>query len=145
MTLPQTVLDYLATQRIGVLAVELLDGAPHAATVHFAHVVDPLRFYFETYRQYRKAEPLLAQAQTRASLVIGVDEGNLKTLQLDGIVRVIAAKERADFDAVYFGKFPDKHAKANEPRNLFFTFIPTWWRFTDWTGAGGKVIVSSDL
>ena len=47
-----SVIEYLKTQRVGVLAVEMPDGSPHAATVHFAHTESPLVFYFETNRDY---------------------------------------------------------------------------------------------
>ncbi len=57
----QEILDYLKTQRVGVLAVEMLDGAPHGATVHFAYSEEPFVLYFETSRDYRKAQPILAK------------------------------------------------------------------------------------
>jgi len=78
------ILDYIESQRVGVLAVEMLDGSPHGATVHFAHTNDPLVFFFETYKEYRKAEPILKNKKTRATFVIGSDESNMKTFQLDG-------------------------------------------------------------
>ena len=90
--MPPEILEYIASQRVGVLAVEMLDGAPHGATVHFAHSEKPLTFLFETYREYRKAEPLFGRECTRASLVIGFDERNMKTLQMDGVVRCMTAK-----------------------------------------------------
>ncbi|MDB5204022.1 MAG: segregation and condensation protein [Candidatus Taylorbacteria bacterium] len=135
------ILDYIKTQRVGVLAVEMMDGSPHAATVHFAHTDDPLVFYFETYREYRKAEPLFAREKSRASFVIGSDESNMKTLQLDGIIELLKPEERGAFDSVYLGKFPEKSEKAKDPKFVFFKLTPTWWRFTDWTGPQGKKIL----
>jgi general stress protein 26 len=139
----QEILDYLKTQRIGVLAVEMLDGSPHAATVHFAHTDDPFVFYFETYRDYRKAESLYGRDVTRASFVVGSDESNMKTFQLDGIVQLLKPDERTLFDAVYLGKFPEKKKKADDPKFVFFKFIPSWWRFTDWITPQGKIILTS--
>lgn len=140
----QTILDYISSQRIGVLAIEMLDGSPHAATIHFAHSSDPLKFYFETYREYRKAEPLIGRPVSRASLVIGANENDMKTLQMDGTVRLVALDEQAMFDDIYFGKFPDKKGKVDQKSMVLFTFIPTWWRFTDWQTPTGKLILSSD-
>jgi uncharacterized protein YhbP (UPF0306 family) len=133
---------YLKTQRIGVLAVEMPDGSPHAATVHFAHTEDPFVFYFETCRDYRKAEPLLRKESARASLVIGCNEADMKTLQLDGMIRLLRPEEKNMFDAVYLGKFPEKKEKTQDPRYIFFSFTPTWWRFTDWTAPQGKVVLT---
>lgn len=140
---PFNMVDYLKTQRVGVLAVEMLDGSPHGATVHFAHNEEPLIFYFETYREYRKAEPILKNKSTRASLVIGTNEAEMKTLQLDGKIEALSSDERAEFDRVYLGKFPEKQAKASDPINIFFKFTPTWWRFTDWDTPQGKMIWTS--
>jgi len=137
-------LAYLKTQHVGVLAVEMLDGSPHAATVHFAHTEDPFVFYFETYREYRKAEPLFAREITRASFVVGSDESNMKTLQLDGAVQLLKSDERTVYDSVYLGKFPEKKKKAEDPKFVFFKFTPTWWRFTDWTTPEGKKIWTSE-
>ena len=139
------ILDYIKTQRLSVLAVEMLDGSPHGATVHFAHMENPLMFFFETNRAYRKSEPLLQQELTRASLVIGFDESNIKTLQLDGDVRLLKDEENTLFDEIYLNKFPEKTEKmAANPELLPFVFLPKWWRFTDWTKPEGKVILTSE-
>ncbi|MDO8482795.1 MAG: pyridoxamine 5'-phosphate oxidase family protein [bacterium] len=139
----QAILDYIKTQRAGVLAVEMLDGSPHAATVHFAFTDNPPVFYFETDRDYRKSEPLFGREVTRASFVIGSNETDMKTLQLDGEVRLIRDTEKESFDKVYLGKFPEKLKKSQNPKCVFFFFFPKWWRFTDWTTPTGKVILVS--
>ena len=141
--MPPEVFAYLRTQRVGVFAIEMPDGAPHAATVHFAHTDAPV-FLFETYKEYRKAEPLQMRAESRASFVIGFDESNMKTLQMDGVARLASSADLPLFSGVYLGKFPEKRRKAEENRYVFFTFTPSWWRFTDWTRPEGKRIWSSD-
>ena len=140
----QEIFDYLNTQRVGVLAVEMMDGSPHAATVHFAHSDEPFVFYFETYREYRKCESLFGRKTSRASFVVGSDEQNMRTLQLDGTVELVTPREKENYDAVYFGKFPKKLEKSKDPKFVFFKFVPTWWRFTDWSHPNGKQIWSSD-
>lgn len=137
-------LNYLSDKRVGVLAVEMRDGAPHAATVHFCHVGEEPVFIFETSRHYRKAEPILEGGEVRASFVVGFTEGPTeKTLQFDGTVRLLT-EEDAHLRAAYLAKFPEKEAKAADPDNIFFRFVPTWWRFTDWGAPGGKTIYLSD-
>jgi uncharacterized protein YhbP (UPF0306 family) len=138
------VLDFIATQRLGVLAVEMLDGAPHAATVHVACNKNASVFYFETYRSYRKAEPLFGRDVSRASLVIGFDESNMKTLQIDGEMRLLATElEKKEFEEFYLSKFPNKKLKVPNPDFIPFLFIPKWWRFTDWTQPEGKIVYNS--
>jgi general stress protein 26 len=127
-----------------VLAVETADGSPHAATVHFAHAEDPFAFYFETHSESRKGGALLAKEEVRASLVVGSNENDLRTLQLDGTLSILSADQRALFDGVYLGKFPEKTEKLTDPKFLTLTFVPQWWRFTDWTAPQGKIILTSD-
>jgi uncharacterized protein YhbP (UPF0306 family) len=140
----QEILDYLKTQTVSVLAVEMNDGSPHGATVHFAHNEEPLMFFFETDRDYRKSEPLLKKGSTRATLVIGVDEKNKITFQLDGEARLLKEDEKELFNRVYFGKFPNKEKKVADPNSLFFVFIPAWWRFTDYTTPHGRIVFNSN-
>src|ERR1700677_617364 len=108
----QDALDFLKTQTVCVLAVEMLDGSPHGATVHFAHQEDPLLFFFETDRDSRKSEALLKKDIARAALVIGVDDNNRKTFQADGEVRLLRSDEEALFAKIYLGKFPNKQKKV---------------------------------
>lgn len=140
----QEVLNYIKEERVGVLAVEMLDGSPHAATVHFAFAEDPLTFFFETYREYRKSEALYGREKTRASFVIGSNESDMRTLQLDGVAELIKPEEKEVFDSFYLGKFPEKREKSKDPKFVFFKFTSTWWRFTDWTAPKGKTIVTSE-
>lgn len=140
----QEILDFIKTERICVLAVEMLDGSPHSATVHFAHTENPLTFLFRTHRNYRKSEPLFGREISRASIVIGFDENNMKTFQVDGEVRLVRDDERASFNEVYLGKFLEKKQKDDDPTSVSFVFVPTWWRFTDWTKPEGKFILTSE-
>ena len=138
----EAVLDYLKTQRTCVLAVEMMDGAPHSATVHVAHSDDPFILYFETNKNYRKAESLFGKNETRASVVVGFTEDGKKTLQLDGTVRLIRPEESEIYDKVYLGKFPEKVEKSKSPDFVRFLFTPSWWRFTDFSN--GKTIITSE-
>ncbi len=143
ITMPKEILGYLNTQRVGVIALEMLDGSPHGATVHFTHSENPFVFYFETYREYRKCEALFGKDKSRATFVVGVNETDMKTLQLDGIVELIKPEEKEVYDKFYFDKFPEKLEKSKDPKFVFFKFTPTWWRFTDWKTPNGKLILCS--
>jgi len=67
----------------------------------------------------------------------------MQTLQLDGEARILSAADSA-LKEMYLTKFPEKRAKAEGEKVVFFTFTPTWWRFTDWTRPEGKTIFTSD-
>jgi uncharacterized protein YhbP (UPF0306 family) len=139
----EEILNYIERHRISVLAIEMLDGSPHAATIHYAHTENPLTFLIETDRNYRKAEPLLARKTSRATMVIGFDEKEPITFQMDGEVRLIEESEKEQYQKVYLGKFPEKIKKIEDPNKILFVFNPTWWRYTDFTAPGGKLILTS--
>lgn len=140
----KAILDFVKKQRAAVLAVEMMDGSPHAATVHFANSDNPLVFYFETNKTYRKSEALFGREKTRASLVVGTTEEEMKTLQLDGVVELLKDEDADKYVSIYLGKFPEKKEKSKGPEFVRFTFTPTWWRFTDFTAPTGKTIISSE-
>lgn len=96
------VLEYLQTQRVCVLAVEMPDGSPHAATVNFTYIADPLTFIVMTGPTSRKYEAL-ATGRGRASIVIGVDESDMRTLQLNGYASLF---NNGAFQKLYHDKFP---------------------------------------
>jgi general stress protein 26 len=135
------VLEYVKGERVCVLALEMMDGSPHAATVHFANTDGPI-FVFETNRTYRKSEPLFGKKTTRASLVIGSTESTKKTLQLDGEAKLLG-DDSVQLRETYLKKFPDKTGKLDGPDVVLFSFTPTWWRFTDWTKPKGSQILTS--
>ncbi|HEY4502885.1 MAG TPA: pyridoxamine 5'-phosphate oxidase family protein [Candidatus Paceibacterota bacterium] len=138
------IIDFINSQKICVLAVEMMDGAPHGATAHFAMSEDPLTFFFETYREYRKCEALFGREVSRATVVIGVDESISQTLQMDGEVCLIKSEEKELYDKVYFEKFPKKLEKSKDPKFVFFSFTPKRWQYTDFKGPNGKLILTSD-
>ncbi len=139
----QDIVSYLKENRICVLAVQMLDGTPHASTVHFAYDDVQGCFIFETYREYRKLESFAQKADVPASLVVGTDEQIMKTLQVDGISRMVTDTD-GTLKAIYMKTFPEKQGKYEENKLVFFTLTPRWWRFTDWTHPEGKRIENSE-
>lgn len=97
------VLEFLNSQRVGALATELLDGSPHNAVLHFAHSEDPFVIMMATSTAYKKCEALVANGTTRASFVAGINEEEMKTFQMDGVLEITTdGKLRTD----YLKKFP---------------------------------------
>jgi uncharacterized protein YhbP (UPF0306 family) len=140
----QRIIDFLNSQRICVLSVEMMDGSPHGSTLHFAINENPLTFLFQTSRSYRKCEPFFGKDKTRASIVVGVDESNMRTLQIDGEAKLMDPSEEELFNKTYYNKFPEKNKPNPSPDVVKFSFTPTWWRYTDWTSSEGKLVLISD-
>lgn len=135
-------LEYLKAQRVCVLAVKMLDGGVHAATVHYVLSEGSLSFVFETGSDSRKAESVVAKGDTLASVVVGFVEGvGAKTVQFDGCVRLL--KEGSDKENLYYGKFPEKKGRHG-PTAILLEFVPSWWRYTDWGRPEGKTALTDD-
>ncbi len=135
--MPEEALTFLRSQRVGVLAVRMPDGAPHAATIHFVYSPALDKFIVRTSPESRKVESV-KQGETTGSFVIGSSEAEMKTLQMDGVVKLEDSEEIQD---AYLGGLTDK---SKESPDVYLTFTPTWWRYTDWTLPEGKRIFSSD-
>jgi uncharacterized protein YhbP (UPF0306 family) len=138
----EQILNFIKSKRVGVLAVQMPDGSPHAATIHFAYEEEPLVFLFETSPETKKASVFKIKQETEASFVIGTDAADTKTLQMNGIAKAVTLVEKENFEEKYFGRFPEK--KGKHANQFSFIFTPTWWRFTDWNTPEGKKILSSD-
>ena len=84
----QNVIDFIENHRVGVLAVALSDGTPHAATLHYSSQVERPSFFFSVDRNSRKCRDMVPDKRVGASLVIGFDETEMVTFQADGLVQV---------------------------------------------------------
>ncbi len=133
--------NFLTNERLGVLAVELLDGSPHAATMHFAHIAEPFTILLVTSKSYRKAEQILKNGESRASFVVGVSEQSLKTMQIDGIIKPITDEQAINS---YLKKFPEKKDKLENPEELLLALTPTWWKFDDYKAPEGQKTIESN-
>ena len=65
-----------------------------------------------------------------------------KTFQADGEARLLKLDD--PLVRVYLAKFEEKQLKIDETDDIFFSFTPTWWRFTDYSGSEGKTVYNSD-
>jgi uncharacterized protein YhbP (UPF0306 family) len=137
--------SYLEEQRVGVLAVTMPDGTPHGATIHYAHSEEPLKFIFLTTPSSRKAEAFMDGKKSKATFVVGTDEETMKTFQLDGEVELVPEAEEETIAEIYVTRFPEKSDFIQKHGDVvYFTFTPTWWRYSDFKRKDGKLIVSSD-
>ena len=138
----ENILNFIKSQRVAVLGVQKLDGAPHSATMHFVNLEDPLRFLILTSSASKKCEAIVANGKCKASLVIGISEEDMKTIQLEGDAEF--TEDTSILDA-YFAKFPEKWDKYSPGgHDAFMLFTPTWWKFSDYKAEGQKIFTSEE-
>lgn len=123
--------DFLNKEPVGVVSVLLADGSPHAATVHYSHNEQRLKFFIQTTNTTVKAQNLLDGKTTKAAMVIGFSEQDWLTLQMRGSIRIVFDKnELEEIYKIHYKKHPDAE-KYKGPKTVFLEFTPSWWRFTD--------------
>lgn len=127
------ILEFLKKNRVSVLSVVLSDGMPHTSALHYSHKEEPLEFYFSTENTSRKCQGLLKGETTKGSLVVGFNEEEMITVQLDGQAQaVLDPAELEPVKKVHYAKHPEAKRWENDPATVFLKFTPTWWRYTDY-------------
>ena len=137
------ILDLLTKERVCVLALPLTGGSPHAATMHYSFVEEPLTFYFQTSNDTEKVKAIGPET-VKAAVVVGFSELDWLTLQMRGTIRTVI--DPMDLEAVYKIHYA-KQPQAEQYKGLhsvFLKFTPTWWRFTDFTTEPETIISNQD-
>lgn len=133
--------EFINTHPIAVLTVILPDGTPHGSAMHVASSQDPFCFFFETEDGTRKYTAIKA-GQKKAAVVIGCQDGEWKTLQLEGeIEEVTDPHELDETKRIYYTRYPDSKRRES-PKTVFLRFLPNWWRFSDFTTTPPSISVS---
>ncbi len=119
--------EFLSSQRLGVLGTIAPDGSPQSALVGIA-VTDRLEIVFDTLRTTRKYRNLMTNPA--ASLVAGWS-GEI-TLQYEGEAREPVGAELAAYQAIYFETWPECRAHLEWPEITHFVVTPKWVRYSDY-------------
>ena len=140
----QKVVDFLAKERVSLLAVCLPDGTCHGAAMHFSHIPDPLTIYVQTENTSKKMQGLKNGQPIAASVVVGFNEAEMETLQMDGQIQLIAdVSQLPDIHKIHYAKHPHAEQYKNDPDTVFLAFTPTWYRYTDYKTDPATYVCSS--
>ena len=136
----EKILDVLHQQKLAVIAtVDPSNPTPESALIAFTED-DQLNLYFQTGRHTRKAANL--QQNPHVSLVIGLDQQNLVTVQYEGVARQLTTKEQLEACKQRFiaKNSPTTEEYFNHPTAIFFKVTPTWIGCSDYSGEKPEVI-----
>ncbi len=122
------VIEFLKDKRVCVLATVAEDGTPQTAVVHFSHQEKPLKFFFFTNKSSRKAKNAVKNSQ--ASVVVGWDEAEFTTVQMDGEVHVLQGEDLTKMQSLHFAKFPSREKFKDDADSEFLEFTPKWIRYS---------------
>lgn len=130
----QKILDFLATQQLAVIATSNPSRpTPESALIAFTED-ENLCLYFQTGRHTRKA--LNLQTNPHVSLVIGLSEKTLITVQYEGVARQLSQQDELEACKQRFTQkdSPTTEEYFNHPTAIFFKVNPTWIGCSDYSG-----------
>ncbi|HKV74211.1 MAG TPA: pyridoxamine 5'-phosphate oxidase family protein [Gemmatimonadales bacterium] len=104
-------------------------GAPQAAVVGIV-VSDRFELFFDTLGDTRKAQNLRRDARV-AFVVGGPADGELGTVQYEGVADEPSGEALAALTALYLSRFPDGMVRQSWPGLTYFRVTPTWLRYSD--------------
>lgn len=132
---------FLAAEKVATLAVPVDDsGTLHIATMNYAHVTDPLRFYFITSSKSEKCR-LLNNGPVTAACSVGTYYGTPFTVQMRGTARILDKAEHPELLDVYFAKRGDTNRNVEGLDSVLMEFVPDWARFTDYSKGWGTTML----
>lgn len=131
----ERLIAFLQAQRFGTISTVGASGEPQAAVVGFAFS-DEGEAIFDTLNTTHKAHNVRRDA--RAALVVW--EGP-RTVQIEGLVDEPVGAEKERLLAIYFAAFPDGKERLGWHGIAHFRVRPTWVRYSDFSGAGGPLVV----
>jgi hypothetical protein len=127
---PATLLAFLQQHRLAVQASVSDVDAPQAAVVGIA-VTDRFEIVFDTLEFTRKVRNL--RIHPGIALVIGgLNHGDERTAQYEGIADEPKGAELERLQSAYFHVYPECRAHLTWPGITYVRVRPTWIRYSDY-------------
>jgi general stress protein 26 len=131
----KTVLEFVRTQRLAVLATTSEDGLPQAALMGIAVTADA-RIVFDTSKDSRKYQNL--RKHRNVALVVGCTREI--TVQIEGVVENVTGDELERRKTAYFAVYPDGRERQAWPDIAYLVVRITWMRYCDYNSGGLGII-----
>ena len=126
-----TLLEFLRRHRLAVEASVSPTVSPQAAVVGIA-ITDRFEIVFDTVESTRKVRNLRRNPKV-AFVIGGMQEGEERTVQYEGIADEPAGAELERVKATYYQVYPDGPSRLSWPGLIYVRVRPTWIRYTDYT------------
>jgi general stress protein 26 len=126
-----TIQNLISNELIAVLSGITTDGNSYSSLLHYSHLNDPLRFYFQAWNSSEKVHSIKEGDNKSASVIIGLDKPKNVTLQMKGNLRIIDDVD--ELEAVKKNHYL-KHSQFEQHKDKdisIIEFIPSWGRYTD--------------
>ena len=124
-------LAFMRRHRLAVQASVSPAAAAQAAVVGFA-ITDRFEIVFDTLGPSRKAQNL--RGNPRIALVIGgMQDGDERTVQYEGIADEPSGEELERLKAIYYDVYPDGPSRLSWPGLIYVRVRPTWIRYSNYS------------
>jgi hypothetical protein len=134
----ERLLAFLREHRLAVQASISAEGGAQAAVIGFA-VTDRFEIVFDTLASTRKARNL--RLNPRLAIVVGgLEPGDERTVQLDGIADEPTGLELERLKRAYYAVFPDGPERLSWPDLIYVRVRPTWLRYSDYNSDPPEIV-----
>lgn len=124
------VLQFMRMHSLGIQASVSAKNSPQAAVVGFV-VTDEFEIVFDTLATTRKAANLRQNSHC-AFVVGGLQAGDERSVQYEGIADEPAGDELERVKNLYFARFPDGRDRQHWRGLIYVRIKPVWLRYSDW-------------
>ena len=132
------ILEFIRTHTLAVQASVAATASPQAAVVGFV-ATDDFQLFFDSVDTTRKIVNL--RRNSRIAFVIGgMNGGDEKTVQYEGIADEPAGPELERLKNHYFVRFPDGRDRLVWPGLTYVRVRPRWLRFSDYSRTPPEIV-----
>lgn len=126
----QKLYDFIKTEKYAVVSSTNRAGQPESALVAFSEN-EKLELVFATSKNSRKIKNILLNPNV--SIVIGLGDEHLTTVQFEGVARVINMENAGEYAEGHYAKHPILLQRKDDPEECFVVINPTWARYTNYS------------
>ena len=132
------ILEFIRTHTLAVQASVAAAASPQAAVVGFV-ATDDFQLFFDSVDTTRKIVNL--RRNSRIAFVIGgINGGDEKTVQYEGIADEPAGPELEQLKDQYFVRFPAGRDRLAWPGLTYVRVRPRWLRFSDYSRTPPEIV-----
>ena len=126
----QKLYDFFKSEKYAVVSSVNKAGHPESALVAFSEN-EKLEIVFATSKNSRKVKNILLSPNV--SVVIGLGDEHLTSVQLEGVARVVSLKSAGDYAKTHYDKHPVLLQHKDEIGECFVVITPVWIRYTNYS------------
>lgn len=123
----ERIFELIKSNVYAVVSTSNRAGHPESALVGVSET-ENYELVFATNDNTRKIENI--RNNPNVAIVIGGADGSLKSVQIEGVARIIAAEDALDYAENHYKKIPSAKDHFKDKGECFIVITPLWARYT---------------